>query len=458
MIGNQAVQGLVVTHAAEPEGHDVHEREADLFAQRVKTTDPRSGSPIPGPSQRTTTVPTETTGAGAVPAAPPIVRDVLRSPGRPLDPATRAFMERRLRHDFGSVRLHADGRAAESARAIDAQAYTVGRDVVLGTGYHILGSPEGRELIAHELTHVLQQGFMPRAIQRKPQKQKKTRADSSTDQVHKEIKKRDPALAELITPASIRPKNPAEPPDIKGGPMSGGEEHHWKVRVLALQGLRGSQITESEKKTKKVKGGVRVTHFLDIQWALPLLPEAEFLKQTSSEDEAFTLSAAEPLYHELLHARVMMERDPHWTAPHSQAFQGFHDLSQISDSATVDKERKEVKKQIGTLVRLGDEDATLADMTEKADKYYEFLVHEKYDADTEGKAFGKSYANPFIAKQYSEVVARRLGADVKLAKFLATAAEKLFDKLDQASKAAPPAEGKNPVESGQPVKETRTPK
>lgn len=90
-------------------------------------------------------------------AAPPIVHDVLQSPGQPLQPATRAFMETRFGHDFSQVRVHSDTRAAASARAINAQAYTVGRDVVFGSDQYARGSTEGRRLLAHELTHVLQQ-------------------------------------------------------------------------------------------------------------------------------------------------------------------------------------------------------------------------------------------------------------------------------------------------------------
>ena len=82
--------------------------------------------------------------------APPIVHHVLRQPGRPLDPATRASMEPRFGHDFSRVRIHADVRAAESARAVDAHAYTVGRHVVFGEA-------PSRGLLAHELAHVVQQ-------------------------------------------------------------------------------------------------------------------------------------------------------------------------------------------------------------------------------------------------------------------------------------------------------------
>lgn len=83
--------------------------------------------------QRKTTVRSEAS------EAPPIVHEVLRSPGQPLDPTTRAFMEPRFGHDFSQVRVHTDAKAAESARAVDALAYTVGRDVVFGAGNYLPG-------------------------------------------------------------------------------------------------------------------------------------------------------------------------------------------------------------------------------------------------------------------------------------------------------------------------------
>lgn len=86
-----------------------------------------------------------------------IVRETLRSPGQPLDPATRAFFEPRFGQDFSQVRVHTDAKAAESAWAVNALAYTAGRDIVFGTGRYAPATSEGRRLLAHELTHVVQQ-------------------------------------------------------------------------------------------------------------------------------------------------------------------------------------------------------------------------------------------------------------------------------------------------------------
>jgi peptidoglycan hydrolase-like protein with peptidoglycan-binding domain len=90
-------------------------------------------------------------------AVPPIVHGVLRSPGQPLDPTTRSFMEPRFGHDFGRVRIHTDARAVKSARAVNALAYTVGSDVVFGAGRYAPGTVAGRRLLAHELAHAVQQ-------------------------------------------------------------------------------------------------------------------------------------------------------------------------------------------------------------------------------------------------------------------------------------------------------------
>lgn len=86
-----------------------------------------------------------------------MVSRVLASPGQPLDQAARVEMESRFGHDFSRVRVHTDARAAESVRAVDALAYTVGRDVVFAAGQYMPETGPGRGLLAHELAHVVQQ-------------------------------------------------------------------------------------------------------------------------------------------------------------------------------------------------------------------------------------------------------------------------------------------------------------
>ena len=85
------------------------------------------------------------------------------STGVPLDAGTRAFFEPRFGRDFSAVRVHAGVSAAASARAVSADAYTVGRDIVFREGAFEPGADRGRRLLAHELTHVVQQGAAPPA-------------------------------------------------------------------------------------------------------------------------------------------------------------------------------------------------------------------------------------------------------------------------------------------------------
>lgn len=89
--------------------------------------------------------------------APASVHEVIRSPGRPLDARIRAGMESRLGHDFSRVRVHSDGRAGKSAAAVGAAAYTVGKHIVFAPRRYAPDTAAGGRLIAHELTHVVQQ-------------------------------------------------------------------------------------------------------------------------------------------------------------------------------------------------------------------------------------------------------------------------------------------------------------
>lgn len=103
-------------------------------------------------------------GVGTAPdVAPPIVHDVLRSAGEPLDPRVRADLEPAFGRDFSQVRVHADSTAAASASAVAARAYTVGSDIAFAAGVYAPHTNSGRQLLAHELAHVTQAGGRPSA-------------------------------------------------------------------------------------------------------------------------------------------------------------------------------------------------------------------------------------------------------------------------------------------------------
>jgi outer membrane protein OmpA-like peptidoglycan-associated protein len=150
---------------------DPLEQEADYVAEQVMRM-PQEGPADPDSPEssglRFSRYPAGTS-APRSPEAPPAVYDVVQSPGEPLDPPTRALMEPRFGRDFSQVRVHTDAEAAESARSVDALAFTVGRDVVFGAGLYAPTTSVGQRLLAHELAHVLQQsgGGLPRqTIQR----------------------------------------------------------------------------------------------------------------------------------------------------------------------------------------------------------------------------------------------------------------------------------------------------
>ena len=89
------------------------------------------------------------------------VHGVVSAGGSALAPAVRADMETSLGHDFADVRVHTDGAAHQSAKAVNAQAYTVGNNVVFQQGKYQPDTDQGRHMLAHELTHVVQQRSGP---------------------------------------------------------------------------------------------------------------------------------------------------------------------------------------------------------------------------------------------------------------------------------------------------------
>ncbi|HSN77444.1 MAG TPA: DUF4157 domain-containing protein [Anaerolineae bacterium] len=132
---------------------DEYEREADRIADQVMAApSPHTLGSAPLRIQRLSGQP-----AGQASEAPASVNQVLASPGRPLEPALRQDMEQHFGYDFSQVRVHTGAIAEKSAEDVNALAYTVGHDVVFGSARFTAGTHDGRRLIAHELTHVVQQ-------------------------------------------------------------------------------------------------------------------------------------------------------------------------------------------------------------------------------------------------------------------------------------------------------------
>lgn len=142
--------GLTVGRADDP-----LEREADRTADAVMRM---SASDVPLARSPLELHRASVASDGGPFTAPENVHDVLRTSGQPLDAGTQALMESRFDHDFSAVRIHTDAAGADSARDVNARAYTVGSHVVFGANAYDPHSATGQRLLAHELTHTIQQG------------------------------------------------------------------------------------------------------------------------------------------------------------------------------------------------------------------------------------------------------------------------------------------------------------
>jgi len=191
-IGNRAVGQLLQGKLHMGSANDRYEQEANTVAQRVlhmplATVQPRrahgdGAGPSNGSDDRQRILQRTTISMGDTRStAPDMVTAVLRTPGEPLARRTRADMEARFGYDFGAVRVHTDPRAAMAAREINARAYTVGQHIVFGHGNYRPDTLGGKLLLAHELTHAIQQSLSDGAfIQREEDNQGQA---SGTDRI-----------------------------------------------------------------------------------------------------------------------------------------------------------------------------------------------------------------------------------------------------------------------------------
>ena len=206
-------------------------------------------------------------GPSAPSAVPPIVHDVLQSPGQPLDAGTRSFMEPRFGHDFSQVRVHTDGHAAESARAVNALAYTVGRDIAFDHGQYRPYTHSGKQLLAHELAHTIQQGGVQRyAKDVQMGVAADTRLERDAEAAARAVTAQADGLAPPVLPIATRVFHPtiARAP---AGPEDPNEEvREWEPAPSELKAIG---VTAQSKHTPGVVSGIRAFRIKE----LPLPPE-----------------------------------------------------------------------------------------------------------------------------------------------------------------------------------------
>jgi hypothetical protein len=181
-VGNQSVKKLI--HAGSIQAKlmvsqpgDIYEQEADRVAEQVMRMSLQEEGVLSMPSINQEKVSrkcrscedekdiihknTRDTEEYEIPENVSQSIDSMRGRGSPLDTSTRSFMETHLGFDFGNVRIHTDEKAAMYAHATNALAFTIGNDVMFGAGQYVPSTRQGKKLIAHELTHVIQQSSQP---------------------------------------------------------------------------------------------------------------------------------------------------------------------------------------------------------------------------------------------------------------------------------------------------------
>jgi len=167
-------------------------------------------------------------------ALPSIVTDALRSPAQPLDENLREFFEPLFGHDFSHVSVHTDAKARESARAVNALAYTVGSDVVMGGDQHESGTAAGQTLLAHELAHVVQQSTGTDGSDHE------SRADSVADQV---------MGGQVVNPASVG----SAPVGLQR--QAAGPDDDWLRNLRSSKSeLQAISVTDAVKLSQTKKG------------------------------------------------------------------------------------------------------------------------------------------------------------------------------------------------------------
>jgi hypothetical protein len=166
------------------------------------------------------------------------VHEVLNSSGQTLDHGTRAFFEPHFGHDFSRVRVHSDPRASESAQAVGALAYTVGKNIVFGTGQYRPASAEGGRLLAHELAHVVQQRNTAPLMQTLRIGNSTDTAEYEADRAASQVMNHHRAsVSEVSSPYVARelpkPKPVEMPPPQPTAPSCGPDATDWLVSQVA---------------------------------------------------------------------------------------------------------------------------------------------------------------------------------------------------------------------------------
>ena len=261
--GNQQVQRLLKAAFIQAklkvnEPGDSYEQEADRISGHMLTT-PHGGVGGSGQIRRDA----GQSNSEAV-TAPTSVQHALVSSGDPLEPTLRREMEQHFGHDFSTVRVHRGAAAEQSACDVNARAYTVGSNMVFGAGEFSPGTREGRRLLAHELTHVVQQsGTQPNVVRRQGDFDDEEPTFRERQNPHKppfrgHVERGGEKVPGNIASGEIDTGKPRGPTSGGGGSGTGGSGTRTGTGG-GTSGGGGSTASKSAGKTAKAGGGVTRT-------------------------------------------------------------------------------------------------------------------------------------------------------------------------------------------------------
>lgn len=413
-------------------------------------------------------------GPAAQPTAPPIVHEVLNSPGQPLDPATRNFFERRFGHDFSRVRVHTDDCAADSARAVNASAYTVGSDIVFGANQYRPLQGKGNQLVAHELAHVVQQETSVPSLSTDSGS---LRIAQSDDGPEHEAEQAAIRLGSASPSVRERPVVRRAPPGSKQAQPTQTQPSPYSQALTQIQTLDPLMYGYLSKATLNgASTAVRVQNATDTsttpptqihitfnlvvkEAVLPANVDADFnggipviggqgtsrtftANMEMSVSKTASTALAENLFHEGIHMLLFMDDLLPGGSPHGAALTNYKKIAAASPD--FGPMNSQLATMLATKLKL-----TQAQGQKQAGDLVNDVMEEKYVRDQEAAKFHAPFTNRALASTYILKDLKDVGISVPITdvafQSIAQAAARIMDAIDQQTKAAQPS--KPPVQN-----------
>ncbi|GAB4211024.1 MAG: hypothetical protein OHK0022_45080 [Roseiflexaceae bacterium] len=252
---------------------DAFEQEADQMASAVMDMSSDAGDAPASPGLRVQRAASAGDGAG-LSTSPAVDASIaqMQGGGQPLPASERSFFENRFGHDFSQIRIHADSHAADTAKSLNARAFTVGTDIAFDAGEYQPGTSSGRHLLAHELTHTIQQtgGVATKRVQRKERDDEADEAETAPEAEEAPTTEQSPAdlvavaqqkltedevNAQPVAPVEAQPVDLPETKaeDESAGGGGGGGAADDAAPAATAKALAEQQVAEAEKAAQTVQ-------------------------------------------------------------------------------------------------------------------------------------------------------------------------------------------------------------